>query len=122
MSDSLLKTDRMKPYTRKDLLAMAENQRKFNVMYHVKGVYEAICEYALKGETQYTTNMVFPQHLIEEAKVSLQEMFPDSKIDIVEKTFCTPSNTESVWNWNFFTFATKRSIETKYRAIQIDWS
>lgn len=112
--------DRMKQYTRADLLSMAKDARKQRLKYYVKGVYEEICEIAEEGEkTQHTTNEIFPQDLIEDAKVSLQQLFPDSKIEIVEKTFYVSKDERTIWN---FLLAPKKPIEEKYRAIQIDWS
>jgi hypothetical protein len=81
-------------------------------------VYDVVCANASRGVTQYTTDMIFPQDLLEDVKVSLQELFPDSKIEIVEKTFCIPKNGRAIWN---FLLAPEKPIDQKYRAIQIDW-
>ena len=109
----------MKPVSRTDLVQMSENQRKFTINHYVKGVYQDIHTEAMHGKTQYITNCAFPQDILEDAKIALQELFPDSKIEIVEKTLSTSNDGISIWN---FLLAPKTPIEKKYRAIQIDWS
>lgn len=109
----------MEPYTRADLMKMVRTEHSRRVAYYTRGVYDAVCANASRGVTQYTTDMIFPQDLLEDVKVSLQELFPDSKIEIVEKTFCISRNGRAIWN---FLLAPEKPIEEKYRAIQIDWS
>lgn len=100
----------MTSYTRENLLSMGKNNRIRRVAYYVRGVYDEIIDAAVNGKTQYTTNMIFPQDILEDTKVSLQEMFPDSKIEIVEKTFCNSKNGRAIWN---FLLAPEKPIEKK---------
>ena len=109
----------MKPVTKADLLQIAESQRKFTVNHYVKGVYQDVRTESLHYKTQYITDCTFPQDILEDVKIALQQLFPDSKIEIVEKTLSTSKDGISIWN---FLPVSKMPMEKKYRAIQIDWS
>jgi hypothetical protein len=108
----------MESYTRADLMKMVKSEHSRRVAYYTRGVYGDVCANASKGLTQHTTNMIFPQDLLEDTKVSLQQLFPDSKIEIVDKVDRVPKFRRILG----FAFDTNQFREKKYRAIQIDWS
>lgn len=107
----------MTTYTRADLLKLRDYKNEQRIKQNVDLVATNVIRLAEQGKTVYDLDIPLSQDLIEDIHKVLQQRFPDSKMEIVEKVHFVSKMDNFL---GFYWMSGKEPVRSK--SFRIDWS